>query len=387
MSQQPNRIDDDITVGGDADASGEAFLAKLRQLGKESRRSPGSRPKVTSDELECSRRLSTLHLRGEDDVVKVVPQRGTAVVFHPATSKLVVAVGDKMGSVGVVDVDDVGGENDGVQRFDHHTGMVATLEFNPRDPCQLFSTSYDDSVRCLDVAKGVSQQVYVHPSETARLNWGRFSPAGDIMLLADSQGVVTSVDPRAGHKALWAHDLANGCKVNTVDFCRSDPHYIVTAGNERYARIWDLRNASAKLSKMKVSEMSDTNSINSAYFSPSGSQVVACGYSNKLRLYTSPQTKSGPLQPNHELHHDNKTGRYLSTFHAVWSPTMPDCFVVGSMHRPRQVEVFSAFQSKLKRVMVYQSDLIASVMSRNAFHPTLDVLGCTNSSGRLHVLR
>ena len=45
-------------------------------------------------------------------------------------------------------------------------------QFHPANAQQLFSTSYDDSVRCLDVIKGVSSQVYTHPSETARLNYG-----------------------------------------------------------------------------------------------------------------------------------------------------------------------------------------------------------------------
>jgi len=343
---------------------------------------------MSNDELDCSRRLAKMRLGREDDIVKVVPNRAVAVVFHPAPSKLVVAVGDKTGAMGIVDVDDLAGDNDGVQRFDFHTGCVGSLEFNPSNTCQLYSASYDDSVRCLDLSRGISTQVYLHPSETARLNYGRFSPTGDVLLLGDSQGVVTCLDTRAGgNKIAWAHNLAHGCKINTIDFCRNAPHYIVTAGNERCARIWDLRKTSSTPSKMSLADMPDTNSINSAFFSPTGADVIVCGYSDKLRLYNNPQAQSGILMPTHEIFHNNKTGRFLSTFHASWCPTMPACFVVGSMNRPRQIEVFSTFRSKISHVMVYQSEFIGSVMSRSVFHPTLDVLGCTNSSGRLHILR
>ena len=49
-----------------------------------------------------------LRLR-EEDVVKVVPQRIMAAAWHPSTTRLVLACGDKTGSMGVVDVDDASG--------------------------------------------------------------------------------------------------------------------------------------------------------------------------------------------------------------------------------------------------------------------------------------
>ena len=36
--------------------------------------------------------------------------------------------------------------------------------------------------------------------------------------------------------------------------------------------------------------------------------------------------------------HNNHTGRWLTNFRAVWHPQREDCFVVGSMDRPRRVK-------------------------------------------------
>ena len=108
------------------------------------------------------------------------------------------------------------------------------------------------------------------------------------------------------------------------------------------------------------------------------------------------------------LDHDNKTGRYLPVFHAAWDPKCHDAFICGSMTQPRIVEVFStaaikgaaAFFAPSKRdkkamalgckrvgVLGDGGDYLASVQSRSAFHPFLDVVVCGNASGRVHIFK
>ena len=56
--------------------------------------------------------------------------------------------------------------------------------------------------------------------------------------------------------------------------------------------------------------------------------------------------------------------------------------------QPRQIEVFSAQGGQPRRVMSLQDpDWMASVQSRNAFHPSLDIVVGANASGRVHVFR
>lgn len=93
------------------------------------------------------------------------------------------------------------------------------------------------------------------------------------------------------------------------------------------------------------------------------------------------------------IHHDNQTGRYLAVFHAKWDPKTTNSFVIGSMARPRQVEVYSTARgekgkkAQCTRVMSLQGDELGSVQSRNCFHPRLDAVMCGNASGRVHVFR
>lgn len=50
-------------------------------------------------------------------------------------------------------------EDDGVYQFKPHTGAVARLAFDPLDGNKLLSTSYDGTVRRMDVEKGAFEQV------------------------------------------------------------------------------------------------------------------------------------------------------------------------------------------------------------------------------------
>ena len=54
----------------------------------------------------------------------------------------------------------------------------------------------------------------------------------------------------------------------------------------------------------------------------------------------------------------------------------------------RQVEIYSTKSNQVRRLMSLQEpEYMASVQSRNAFHPTQDVVVCCNASGRAHVFR
>lgn len=59
------------------------------------------------------------------------------------------------GNVGVWDIDK---GSDGVLEFKPHVGAVPRLEFDPLDGHKLLSTSYDGSVRRMDVEKGNFEQ-------------------------------------------------------------------------------------------------------------------------------------------------------------------------------------------------------------------------------------
>jgi hypothetical protein len=83
--------------------------------------------------------------------------------------------------------------------------------------------------------------------------------------------------------------------------------------------------------------------------------------------------------------HDNMTGRWLSTFMAQWHPSL-DVFCVGSMLKPRCVQVFDSAGNCLREAA---GSAMTAVASRCCFHPseTHITIAGGNSSGRVTVVR
>lgn len=78
-----------------------------------------------------------------------------------------------------------------------------------------------------------------------------------------------------------------------------------------------------------------------------------------------------------------QTGRWLTNLSAVWDPKQEDCFVVGSMVKPRRVQVIHE-NGQLQHTFEDPANL-TTVQSVTAFHPTRNALLAGNASGRLHI--
>jgi hypothetical protein len=100
-------------------------------------------------------------------------------------------------------------------------------------------------------------------------------------------------------------------------------------------------------------------------------------------------TSNSNLGPTTRFYHDNRTGRWLSTFMASYHPSL-DIFCVGSMHKPRCIEVFDNSTSKcISLVKSVTGDRLTAVNSRCCFHPRTDqiIIAGGNSSGRVTIVR
>jgi hypothetical protein len=102
------------------------------------------------------------------------------------------------------------------------------------------------------------------------------------------------------------------------------------------------------------------------------------------------QQKPSIVRPYHSIRHDNMTGRWLTTFQAVFHPGL-NIFGIGSMRKPRAVEIFdpSAATRDDGLVRAISGNALTAVASRLAFHPRTDriVLAGGNSSGRVTIIR
>lgn len=107
----------------------------------------------------------------------------------------------------------------------------------------------------------------------------------------------------------------------------------------------------------------------------------------KKSVKSSSSSNSNVIQPKNSIRHDNMTGRWLTTFQAVFHPQL-DLFVVGSMRQPRCIELFDPTRTE-HLIRTVQGDGITAVVSRLAFHPRADqLIVCGgNSSGRVTIVR
>ncbi|CAM9988450.1 unnamed protein product, partial [Phaeothamnion confervicola] len=367
-------------------------------------------------------RLSRLSV-ADNDVRKVVKERAYSLAWHPSPEKLLIACGDKAGHVGFWIVDGLpsdsidggggggggdgggssGGDDDPDQfMFRPHTGAVSRLQYAPSDPNRLFSTSYDGTVRALDVNRGEFFQMYATDEDDGTyLTYSDFAAGGNVMYVSDDAGAVSALDFRLAGALVWRHTLHNK-KVNTVQINPADGNVMLTASLDRTMRQWDLRtfggggggSAKGKAAKGKaplaLAEAPHKQSINSAHFCPTGEWLATVCHDDWASDSNCGKRLNKFARPHHSLVHDNHTGRWLTKFQVSWDPKAADVYVVGSMARAPNsvVEVFAAAETKASAPIArLRGDVMASIQSVNVFHPARDVVAGVNSSGRVHIFR
>ena len=346
----------------------------------------------------------------EKDVAKLTPNRITSTCFHPTTSKVLVAAGDKEGYLGLWDVDSHDG-NDGVLMFRPHVSNIAVLNCWVNDPYKIWSVSYDGTVRFMDVQAEQFVLGFQTPEDLDQiyLSDASFSPNNsNEILIGRSDGKVGHIDIRQSSDSNYSWIIqTQQSKVNSVQHIPLSEHLIVTAGagKDGMIAIHDTR----KVTQTKNEPQKNlclykfnkhTKSINAAAYSPDGNYLVSVSQDNTIKLWNnvSSQTLSSgeSTKPScQSISHDNHTGRWLSTFRPVFDPKQAHTFMIGSMARPRMIEFFSVQSGSnndsdavnLKRVATLMKDSLNSVCSRNAFHPSLNMIAGGNSSGRVHIFR
>ncbi|KAL4225515.1 WD repeat-containing protein 76 [Mactra antiquata] len=319
----------------------------------------------------------------ENLVAKVVPDRTFSVAIHPSETKVIAAAGDKWGKIGIWNVLNEGkSTSDGVCCYKPHSRPICCLEFSVNSPEKVYSCSYDGSLRCGDLEKEIFTEVCSAPEDEDILyrNFSWLTP--QTMLISQSDGCVSLSDIRTdGSKAEATYELHNR-SIRTVSVHPVETQYFCTAGVEGIIRVWDTRNIKARKNR-HVCDYHISRGINSAYFSPvTGKHILSTSIDDKLTVFDSSEIgKHFTLKKS--ISHNNHTGRWLTPFRATWHPAREDVFVVGSMSRPRQIQLYGVDGKQLHS---FQSeDYVNSVNSLNVLHPTLDMVVGTNSSGRLHV--
>lgn len=343
------------------------------------------------------KKVNELQIDNEKHATKVVPERIYSVCFHPSKSKLIGCAGDKVGNIGLWNVNSTveNSDNDGVSLFKPHSRAISSLQWNSTGT-SLYSLSYDSTIKELDVESQTFNTMFATYDSNEYIDKpGYYNMDGGWLqygcldnrneqgyFLSTSYGDVLHLDFRS-KKHVTFHSELDEKKINTISL-HTNGYSILTAGLSRKIQLFDIRNLKSSNNK-PVASHSFSKSVNSAHFSPSGSYVVATTMSDTLDIYNDFHLKNTNLiSPNRRIVHNNQTGRWLATLHATWHPSQ-DIFVVGSMAQPRCMEIFN--ENGIVRSV--RGEMLNSVASRCCFHPSMEEIMCLggNSSGKVFLLK
>ncbi|XP_068266515.1 WD repeat-containing protein 76 isoform X2 [Nyctibius grandis] len=315
----------------------------------------------------------------ENNIKKVVKYRVCSMAIHPSESIIFVAAGDKSGQIGLWNVNCQAEE--GAHAFTPHNYPVNCMHFSPFNPAHLLSLS-DDSLRCGDVTRAIFDEVC--RSEKSFSSFDFLEDNASTALVGYWDGDVAVVDRRTpGTSSELSADIGFR-RTRTVHVHPVNKQYFVAAGSVDVC-IYDVRYLKSNGNKPVSSLNGHTKSVASAYFSPvTGSRVVTVCADDKLRVYDT-SSLAPTVAALSTIRRNCNTGRWLTRFRAIWDPKQEDCFVVGSMARPRQIEVFQDTGKLLHSFC--NIDCLGSVCSITVVHPSKNILVGGNASGRLHVFK
>ena len=338
---------------------GEGDVDTMKVMLKELARVPFDRDEFERESQGVRKELQTmrkemgemeLFSRWEPKQITITPERIYTMGMHPSTTKPLVFAGDKVGNLGIWDVFGTLEDEDGdalplVTSYKMHSRTISQFLFSPVDATKLYTSSYDTTIRVLDLPTGVATEVYFPPDESdtdALLSSVQIQSNGNILMFANFHGQVGKLDlrePVKGRKTTLyqLHEK----KIGGLSIFPGQEEIIATCSLDRTLKIWDLRKITDKIPAF-CGEYTSKNSISSAEFNRQG-DLVATSYDDTLALFTTlvntstpPATDLGTLATSDRVLHNNQTGRYVSVFKAHWHERPEngfDKFCVGNMRR------------------------------------------------------
>lgn len=359
-------------------------LTVLANILEKSKENADDDAAIDPDVVSYKKAMQSLEIT-EGHVAKLVPHRIFSMAFHPAKYKTLVLAGDKWGNLGIWDVDSSKGD-DGVYLFEPHSRPINCISFEPGNYGKLYSCSYDGTLRCGDFRAATFQEVYSFDDDDySRFMYFAFgSPSSSTILAATDSGYVMVVDTRTNSKTIAEQSYGLHDKViKCIDVHPLNRNLFLTSSTDGSVAFWDIRNI--KNMKSKLSSLQRTRVTSSAYFSPlTGSQVLVTSMDDYVTI--NDVDASGIVSTTAKccFRHDNQVGRWLTSFRATWDPKFEKYAVVGSMRRPRQIDIFSS-ELKSNALMHLTHENLNSVNSLNVLHPSVNMLAGGNSSGKVYL--
>lgn len=312
--------------------------------------------------------------------------------------------GDKEGAMGVFDGSQTTPEVDDddevpdipdpvISAFKTHTRTITSFVFSYTDANAVYSSSYDSSIRKMDLEKGVSTQIFAPKDADVDMPISTLDVAAsepNILYFATLDGSVGRYDIRApDSEEIWT---LSEQKIGGFALHPLQPHLLATASLDRTLKIWDLRKITGKgdlRHPALLGEHSSRLSVSHASWS-AGGQIATSSYDDTIKIYNFAEAgKWSPgqdideavLEPAHIVRHNNQTGRWVTILKPQWQQRPRDGiekFAIGNMNR--FVDLFASDGSQLAQL---GGDGITAVPAVAHYHPTMDWVAGGNGSGKL----
>jgi WD40 repeat protein len=364
--------------------------------------------------------------------IKITHNRITSISFHPDTKDRIIVAGDTTGDVGIWAVDAATpDEVPAITILKPHGKSISRIITSPSTPSNILTSSYDGSVRMLDLHKLDSSEVaYLNdPYETDDYPLG----VSDINLCYDNPHILymttlsgnfyqydmrtkfTNVDEK---HLVRLHDK----KIGSFSINPNRSYQIATASLDRSLRIWDLR----KVNKTngKWSEFIDQFSPHlyggfTSRLSISGvdwnheNRLVCNGYDDHIYVFdlngthelpivnewkvdyvahstkTKKTKKQDPselpldnLVPMNKIRHNCQTGRWVSILKSKWQSTPKDGvqkFVIANMNRGLDI------YDQEGKIIGHLNESVGAVPAVCGLHPTNNWVVGGSASGKMYL--
>ncbi|KAL7415987.1 WD40-repeat-containing domain protein [Mrakia frigida] len=390
---------------------------------------------------------------------RVTEERVFSMTVHPEKTKTLVFVGDKYGQLGIWDAlappDETPDDSDAAASKYlaegkhwkiqvHGKSSLSCMKVDPSDGKKLYTSSYDCTIRALDLENQQSVEVFsIRDSDYLISNFD-MPLEGNEIWATDKKGGLSHCDLREGGSGRRRYEVGEGKKLGGVSVNPAHPWLVCTAGNDQHVRIWDVRHLSkinptssasipaaeeplaaaegeAAVAEEEIVETWPTANIlgeqikayaatekgkglvqgvwrhgkscSSAVWDPWGRRLLTTSYDDSLRVWSlplssfsspAPFTASEFSNPRSTIPHDCQTGRWLSILRAQWSANVDYCphFTVGNMKR--SLDVFAWSGELVQRL--FDPEIITAVPAVTASHPGIvnTVVG-GNGSGKCQV--
>lgn len=311
--------------------------------------------------------------------------------FHPSVSHRLVLAGDKIGNLGVWDVDatkqiskseDEDNEeysSPSLYLFKVHARTLSSIAFAPSHAEKLYTASYDGSIRCVDFKSGTSDEVC--------FSEGNHDSDGICeMAFADSNtiyystfgGEICRVDVRSPTNQAAERFRAHEKKIGGLSLHPEASHLCATSSLDRTMKIWDFRMVNdiedGEQQPQFVTEYSSRLSISCTSWNQAG-DLVCNGYDDTINIFNlrdshawKMKSKQPELTPSSTIRHNCQSGKWVTILKAAWQANPADRvnkFVIGNMKR--YMDVYNADGVQLARL---GGDYVTTVPSACKFHPT-----------------